>query len=214
MSGKTLSNGKTTVALWDGDWHDLLSSMTGKKVDAIITDPPYELAEFPAELLALTTGNIITFCKPENQFKNFPANEYLFWVKTPSTKNFSRNCGRFVEMIMVRRNGTFNSWHWSQMTGVYDDRLIYPPVHPCEKPLSLIERLIRIYTNPGDVVFDPFMGSGTTAKACAITGRNFIGAEINKQYYELTNDFFRHVTPPLDTESGDVVPAIEHERGE
>jgi len=156
-------------------------------VDAVITDPPYE-QEFPVGVRFHTNGNMITFCKPENQFRGtfFPT-DYMFWVKTPSTKNFSKSCGRFVEMILVYHPAwaTFNSLHWSQMTGVYDDRQIYPPEHPFEKPLSLIERLVRIYTNPGDTVFDPFMGSGTTGVACAKLGRNFIGCEINSEYFAL-----------------------------
>jgi site-specific DNA-methyltransferase (adenine-specific) len=120
----------------------------------------------------------------ENQF--FHADEYLFWMKTPSTKNYTKACGRFVEMILVKRYGkTFNRLHWSQMTGVYDDRLIYPPVHPFQKPVSLMERLVRIYTNPGDVVLDPFMGSGTTGVACANTGRGFVGVEIDKEVFDI-----------------------------
>lgn len=151
---------------------------------AVITDPPYDLDGTQVEkVISTCTGNALVFCKPENQF--FVPDEYLFWVKTPSTKNFKKACGRFVEMILVRRRGgIFNLLHWSQMTGIYDDRLIYPPTHPYEKPLTLIERLIRIYTNPGDTIFDPFMGSGTTAVACLNTGRNFIGCEVDLFVYE------------------------------
>ena len=159
---------------------DILPLITG--VDAIITDPPYDLpSTLIAPILGACKGNIIMFCKPENQF--FIPDEYLFWIKTPSTKNYSRACGHFVEMILVRRGGTFNRLHWSQMTGVYDDRLIMPPIHPHEKPVSLMERLIRIYTNPGDTVLDPFMGSGTTGLACKNTGRNFVGIENNPDHF-------------------------------
>lgn len=165
----------------------------GVEPDAIITDAPYDAdPAMITSLLAMTSGNVIIFCKPENQF--FVPNEYLFWVKTPSTKNYSRNCGRFVEMILVRRGTTFNQLHWSQMTGVYDDRLIYPPLHPYQKPLSLMERLVRIYTNPGDMVFDPFMGSGTTGKACLLNNRQFVGCEINSEYYDLAEKELKSVS--------------------
>lgn len=158
------------------------------KVNAIICDPPYdadyELVGWMQGMAAIEQINLVAFCKPENQF--FKPDEYLFWVKTPSTKNYSKNCGRFVEMILVLRNGeTFNQLHWSQMTGVYDDRLVNPPIHPFEKPLSLMERLVRIYTNPGDVVLDPFMGCGTTGLACLNLGRSFIGIEKDKEVFEL-----------------------------
>lgn len=57
-------------------------------------------------------------------------------------------------------------------------------LHPTQKPVALFEWLIRTYTNPGDVVFDPCMGSGTTGVAALRTGRKFIGCEQNPAYFE------------------------------
>jgi hypothetical protein len=57
--------------------------------------------------------------------------------------------------------------------------------HPTEKPLNVMEWLVELTTNEGDIVLDPFMGSGTTGVACVNTGRNFIGIEIDKGYYEI-----------------------------
>ncbi|MCQ2237452.1 MAG: hypothetical protein MJZ18_10760 [Bacteroidales bacterium] len=57
-------------------------------------------------------------------------------------------------------------------------------LHPTQKPVELLEYLIRTYTNEGDLVLDNCMGSGTTAVACINTGRRFIGFEINKEFYE------------------------------
>lgn len=172
------------ITLKVGDCLEVMKSLPINSVDAIITDPPYDELFDLKEFMWICRGNILAFCSPENQY--FKPDEYLFWIKTPSTKNYLRKCGRFVEMILVKRQGTtFNRLHWSQMTGVYDDRLIMPPVHPYEKPLSLMERLVRIYTKPEDTVFDPFMGSGKTGVACARLGRNFIGCEINPEYFEI-----------------------------
>ena len=56
--------------------------------------------------------------------------------------------------------------------------------HPTQKPVELIEWLIKTYTNEGEVVLDNCMGSGTTAVACQNTGREFIGFELNKEYYD------------------------------
>ena len=55
--------------------------------------------------------------------------------------------------------------------------------HPTQKPVALLEYLIKTYTNPGEVVLDNCMGSGTTAVACINTGRNFIGFELNADYH-------------------------------
>lgn len=59
------------------------------------------------------------------------------------------------------------------------------PVHPTQKPVALMEYLVRTYTNPGDVVLDNTMGSGTTGVACANAGRRFIGMEMDAGYFEV-----------------------------
>ena len=64
------------------------------------------------------------------------------------------------------------------------DRHLYPKAHPCQKPVALMSYLVRTFTNEGDLVIDPFMGSGTTAEACLLTGRRFIGTEKNPDFYE------------------------------
>ncbi len=61
----------------------------------------------------------------------------------------------------------------------------HPQVHPTQKPVALIEYLIRTYTNEGDTVLDNCMGSGTTAVACINTNRNYIGFELEREYYDI-----------------------------
>lgn len=56
--------------------------------------------------------------------------------------------------------------------------------HPTEKPVKLLRELVMTYSNKNETVFDGYSGSGTTAIACIMEGRNFIGAELNKEYYE------------------------------
>lgn len=58
-------------------------------------------------------------------------------------------------------------------------------VHPTQKPIALMEYLIRTYTNEGEVVMDNCMGSGTTGVACVNTGRRFIGIERDDKYFEI-----------------------------
>ncbi len=58
-------------------------------------------------------------------------------------------------------------------------------LHPTQKPVALLEYLIRTYTDEGDTVLDNAMGSGSTGIACKNTGRNFIGIEIDEKYYEI-----------------------------
>ena len=57
--------------------------------------------------------------------------------------------------------------------------------HPNQKPINLIRYLVRTFSNKNDLVFDGYLGSGTTAIACAIEERNCIGAETNPHYYSI-----------------------------
>ena len=58
--------------------------------------------------------------------------------------------------------------------------------HPAAFPLQLPERCIKLFTYEGDVILDPFMGSGTTAIACIKTNRKFIGFELDEEYFNLS----------------------------
>jgi site-specific DNA-methyltransferase (adenine-specific) len=57
--------------------------------------------------------------------------------------------------------------------------------HPTEKPLSLFAELIGLFTDPGQLICDPFMGSGTTGLACIKRGRRFVGIEKDPKYFDI-----------------------------
>jgi len=61
-------------------------------------------------------------------------------------------------------------------------------LHPTQKPVALMEYLIRTYTNEGDTVLDNTMGSGSTGVACINTNRNFIGIELDEGYFKIAQD--------------------------
>ena len=71
-------------------------------------------------------------------------------------------------------------------------------MHPTQKPVALIEYLIRTYTLPGELVLDSCMGSGTTAVACINTNRNYVGFELDKRYYDMATDRIRRQQPKLE----------------
>lgn len=71
----------------------------------------------------------------------------------------------------------FNWFPWEK-----DDASV-PKIHPAQKPVAVLKKLIEIFTDENDVVIDPCFGSGSTARACIETGRNFYGFEINKEFY-------------------------------
>lgn len=60
--------------------------------------------------------------------------------------------------------------------------------HPTQKPIKLMERIIEVFTNEGDTVLDFCMGSGSTGVACKNLNRDFIGIELNKEYFDIANN--------------------------
>ena len=73
----------------------------------------------------------------------------------------------------------FNWFEWKR-----DSSKEYPKIHPTQKPVSLLKKLIEIFTDEGDIVIDPVAGSGSTLRACAELNRNCYGFEIKKNFYK------------------------------
>lgn len=102
------------------------------------------------------------------------------------------------------RNGTLGRLTDSQQKRVFeykDNGYRYPTqvlrfqrdcltcnLHPTQKPVALLEHLIKTYTNAGETVLDNCMGSGSTGVACLNTNRNFIGIELDKRYFEIAQN--------------------------
>lgn len=95
----------------------------------------------------------------------------------------------------------------------YDKELRYPSsvqkfnnrekgsrgLHPTQKPLSLMEYLVKTYTKENETVLDFTMGSGTTGEACGNLGRDFIGIELDKNYFEIAVNRLQKFKPEVAT---------------
>jgi site-specific DNA-methyltransferase (adenine-specific) len=126
-------------------------------------------------------------------------NEVL-WHKSDATPNLS--CTRFVadhENFIWARKGkgnTFNYEVMKEMNGGKQMRSIWTrgktaggkKIHPTQKPEWLLERVVLATTNEGDLVLDPFLGSGTTAVVAKKLKRQFIGSELDPDYYKLATE--------------------------
>lgn len=159
---------------------------TIEKAHLILTDPPYDFNEetkqfFHAHFMRIAPASIV-FSPPENQWV-LPANQYLFWIKPISTKNTSKRYSRFVEMIFIYgKSKWITGQHWSRYTNVFTDLVDSTSLHPFRKPPSLIERLILNHTEEGDLVVDPFAGSGVVEDVCIRLGRRCIAGDIKETY--------------------------------
>ena len=145
-------------------------------------------------------GSIIVF----NDWKNFSyiveeldeqsfsMKDVIRWVKpNPMPRNIDRRyVGDFEMAIWAVKDG--GKWTFNKPEDNAYLRPIYKcpsvpkskRIHTTQKPLKLIEDILKVHTNEGDVVLDLFTGSGTTAEACLKNNRVFIGSEIDKSYFD------------------------------
>ncbi|GAA7266889.1 DNA-methyltransferase [Helicobacter pylori] len=203
------------------------------KVDAIITDPPYnisvknhfstlksakrqgidfgewdknfKLLEWIKRYAPLVNPNgcMVIFCSyrfisyiadflEEN---GFVVKDFIQWVKSnPMPRNLNRRYVQDTEFALwaVKKKA---KWVFNKPENEKYLRplILKSPVvgglervkHPTQKSLALMEKIISIHTNPNDIVLDPFMGSGTTGLACKNLKRNFIGIELEKEYFQI-----------------------------
>lgn len=102
-----------------------------------------------------------------------------------------KNSKRHRPSAFAKRTGARDKYV-REFTGYPDSVLMFncqrDGYHPTQKPVALMEYLIRTYTNEGDLVLDNCMGSGTTGVACINTGRSFIGFEKDADYFNIAHD--------------------------
>jgi len=118
----------------------------------------------------------------------FKIQNLLVWEKNNCTPSqfYMKNC----EYTIFARKGKskyINNIGASKTVHKYDN-IIGNKVHPTEKPLELMKFYIENSTNSGDLVFDPFMGSGTTCVAAKECGRSSIGIELDERYFQIAEE--------------------------
>ena len=123
----------------------------------------------------------------------------VFYKKQPTYNDLKFKVDeKYIDKRKSIRDSFYKSEHYSGvMKRKADDGMRHPQsilpfnsvwhtgMHPTEKPVELFEWLIKSYTNEGDLVVDNCIGSGTTAVCCLKENRNYIGFEINKEFYEI-----------------------------
>lgn len=109
------------------------------------------------------------------------------WVKTDGAPQFSgdRPAPGWEGIAFLHRKGGRMEWNGGGHSCVFSSPIARGGEHPTEKPLGLIRRLVSLFSTPGGVVLDPFMGSGTTLRAAKDEGRKAIGIEREERYCEL-----------------------------
>ncbi len=152
-----------------------------------------------ANLVASVCGGwSLIFCAPEGVGRwadaiNETTAKYkraCIWVKPDSTPQLNgQGPAMGYENVIASWCGSGKSrWNAGGKRGVYThltNSKRRHGLHPTEKPIRLMKELLADFTNSGDLICDPFMGSGTTGVACAEMGRKFIGIEKDARYFDI-----------------------------
>lgn len=206
------------IILHNGDCVEYMKTMDKKSVDLLLTDIPYnevnrkdnglrsldkgvadsaefDLDETLKQFMRVTKGSIYVFCGIEQVShikKTFRENglstRLVVWNKTnPSPMNGDKIWLSSVECCVYGKfpKATFNEHCKGSVLNFPSGR---SKIHPTQKPLKLFEKIVEVSSNEGDVVFDPFMGSGTSGVAAKNLNRKFVGCEANDEYFNLAED--------------------------
>lgn len=164
-------------------------------------DKDADILSYIDELNRVTSknGGVIIFNAWKNlgmiadrlEHNGFVVKDCLRWIKTnPMPRNRDRRYITDYEMaVWAVKKGS--KWVFNRQSDTYQRPEFKHSIvtgknriHPTQKPVALLEELIKIHTNEGNLILDPFMGSGSTAEACIITNRKYVGFERDEAYYQ------------------------------
>lgn len=127
--------------------------------------------------------NLRCFLNDFNDSK-FKMHSLLVWDKSP-TAVMNRWYLKNAEYVIFARKGKAKTINMPGSKTIHNFKIPKNKHHPTEKPVDLLRMYVENSSSPGDVVFDPFMGSGSTGVACAETNRRFVGIEIDPKFFEI-----------------------------
>jgi len=197
------------ITIYNVDCLEIMKEFEDNQFDLCLTDPPYgkqwargvngigtliqknekpknlqwdkkiPAGEYFTELIRISKNQIIF---GGNYFTDFlyPSNCWIVWDKKDNSfKNVFADC----ELIWTSFNRVVRKYKFIQQGFIGESK--DKRYHPTQKPSELIRMILEDYTNKGDTILDPFLGSGTTARACKDLGRKCIGIEISKEYCDI-----------------------------
>ena len=195
-----------------GDCLEVLPTLAG--IDAVITDPPYGMRlqtnyktrkrtalascnDFPpivGDDKPFDPTHLLGFSRVVLFGANYYADKlprsgaWLVWDKLnglTSKRPLGFNDNSDCELIWTNAGNAARIIRHRWMGAMKGSEFGERRVHPTQKPVALMVQIVEGYTRPGDLVVDPYMGSGSTGIACIQTGRRFVGVEIDPYYFDI-----------------------------
>ena len=173
--------------------HDFCSEILNDDNEQLIIDyirECYRILKNNTAMYMFCNCDKVDFFKQELENAGFKIKNMIIWVKNNWTAgDLKAQFGKQYEIIFLVNKGRkcFNGkritdvWMFDKISGKKQ-------LHQNQKPVDLLKQCILKHSDENDIVFDGFMGSGSTGVACIETGRKFIGVELDKKYFEIAKE--------------------------
>jgi hypothetical protein len=201
------------ITIYHGDCRGVLPTLA--QVDHVITDPPYDpkthkgarhgfmetssqisfapldVMETVPLLLGVSHRWVVAFCSLEmfGAYRDAAGDRWVragFWRRTNGVPQFTGDRpGQPGEGIAIMHGAGVKRWNGHGHHAFWEHPIVSGGPHPTTKPEPLMAAIVSQFTDAGDLILDPFMGSGTTLVAAKRLGRKAIGIEIEEKYCEI-----------------------------
>jgi len=175
---------------YDARTHERARSLKDGGSDIPIDFAPLSGMEHVAACLRVSRRWVIAFCSMEQLgvYRDASGDETWIrsavWVRTNGTPQISGDRpGQGAEGIAIMHPEGKKRWNGGGERGAWIGQREADSVHPTQKPIWLMEKIVALFTDPGELVLDPFAGSGTTGVAAIRLGRRFLGWERDPKYH-------------------------------
>lgn len=204
MENNILPTDEDPIKIINGDCIDILKRLPDKCIDLVVTDPPYGIdlnydvykdtkdnwrqlmIKLIPELKRVAKMVIMPSCQIAEMgwmYDNFKPDWIIAWYKgSPGHRSFIGFNDWEPLLVFGKTDGTIMHDYFYCQPTPFDNG------HPCPKPISWARWLIQRASKEGDIVSDPFLGSGTVALACKQLKRKCLGIEISKDYIEISKN--------------------------
>jgi site-specific DNA-methyltransferase (adenine-specific) len=200
MNKQEFLNGQ--IVLFNGDCLNIMRDLKDKEIDLVLTDPPYGIgfdhkireksekkwdSSIPndkcfLELIRVSKNQIIWGANYFPILWKNGCRGFIFWNKDINFEKYSAG-----EMAFSSFNtpAKYFYYAWNGLAdGIRGRNKKEKTIHPTQKPIPLMSWCLNNYSQENDLIFDGFLGSGTTAIACIRTKRRLIGCELDNEYFD------------------------------
>lgn len=179
-----------------------------------------------------SNASLLVFCGKQNRFEVETAlrksglhfwQELVWYYRNGGLKRKTAYCGHHEPILWFVKNK--DDFHFDMGNSKWIDCWTViensrpqinfkkdKKIHPTQKSLDVVKRLIKYHSKTGDIVLDPFIGSGTTAVACKELGRNFLGCDINREYVKMAKNRLKSIIPVKTLDNMFIVKAKHHKK--